>query len=55
MTCEHDDFWVLQVASVTGDVRRALEICRQAAQIAEREEADIVDAGGTPEPNSVSH
>ncbi|KAL1524883.1 hypothetical protein AB1Y20_019762 [Prymnesium parvum] len=42
-----------KVASVTGDVRRALEICRQAAQIAEREEADIVDAGGTPEPNSV--
>ena len=38
---------------MTGDVRRALEIARLAAQIAEREEADAVEAGGTPDPNSV--
>lgn len=42
-----------QVASVTGDVRRALEICRLASQIAEREEADAVEAGGTPISDSV--
>eukprot|EP00965_Chrysotila_dentata_P208756 6184884-Pleurochrysis_carterae.AAC.2 len=30
----------LQVASISGDVRRALEVCRLAAQVAEREELE---------------
>lgn len=34
-----------KVASVSGDVRRALEICRLAAQVAEREEAAAHEAG----------
>lgn len=34
-----------KVASVSGDVRRALEVCRLAAQLAEREELDALDDG----------
>lgn len=35
-----------KVASVSGDVRRALEVCRLAAQVAEREEAATHQAAG---------
>lgn len=35
-----------KVASVSGDVRRALEVCRTAAQVAEREEAAAHAEGG---------
>ena len=41
-----------RIGAVSGDVRRALEASRLAVQIAEREEADAVAAGGAPDPNS---
>jgi Cdc6-like AAA superfamily ATPase len=41
-----------KVASVSGDVRRALEICRLAAQVAEREEAAAHAAAAAPAPTA---
>jgi origin recognition complex subunit 1 len=39
-----------KVAAVSGDVRRALEVCRLAAQLAEREELDAVTPGSGSAP-----
>jgi hypothetical protein len=39
---------VLQVASVSGDVRRSLELCRRGAEICDEEQAQTADAGGMP-------
>ena len=44
-----------KVASVSGDVRRALEVCRLAAQVAEREEAAAIQAGGEVARLAPSH
>lgn len=40
-----------KVAAVSGDVRRALEVCRLAAQLAEREELDAAPSGRGPLPH----
>ena len=44
-----------KVSSVSGDVRRALEVCRLAAQVAEREEAGAIQAGGEQARRAPKH